>query len=370
MKNFFIKKNRQTIAGLSIIVAIAACGLFSLHDAYAQQSMSGGGYTLNGGLTVFTSELSGGGYTLGPTGDPVAGQSSGGGYALMPTPYSTDGGIAAPSTPGSGSGGSDGGGVSSGGATGGGYTYYPASSTNATSMPFYPNESAQGQNKGQNPAQNSGQGQSRPVFNPDRPSTGMEWIDDGDGVDLDFDGSPDIFASGTPGTPGLSGSNDGKDMPATSSAGSLIRTYDNDLTPLRAFVTALFILCICFAPIIRKKDESPASEGGVGSMHIYRVSRLPLAIFIDYLIALHRSKSDSDLNHPGMRNLSMEQGLQAFASEHGNGRTSGLVLLDAIIAPALTILCIAWSWPISWALGIVFIAFFAIRLLIGKKILD
>jgi hypothetical protein len=51
-------------------------------------TMSGGGYMLNGGVDVFTGESTGGGYTLNPQGDPIAGNgASGGGYSIQPTPY-------------------------------------------------------------------------------------------------------------------------------------------------------------------------------------------------------------------------------------------------------------------------------------------
>lgn len=64
--------------------------IIALHiNTASAETMSGGGYTLNGGLDVFSGQGSGGGYTLNPYGDPLSLGSTGGGYTLQATPYSS-----------------------------------------------------------------------------------------------------------------------------------------------------------------------------------------------------------------------------------------------------------------------------------------
>ncbi|MES2985983.1 MAG: hypothetical protein V4686_02565 [Patescibacteria group bacterium] len=64
------------------------------------ETMTGGGYTLNGGVDTTIGQGQGGTYTLSSNGDPLSTQnSSGGTYTLYPTPYST---AIVPVTPGSG----------------------------------------------------------------------------------------------------------------------------------------------------------------------------------------------------------------------------------------------------------------------------
>lgn len=64
--------------------------LFGLppHVVFAQTAMTGGGYTLQGSLTVFNQVPTQATYTLAPVGDAVASaQSTGASYSLLPSPF-------------------------------------------------------------------------------------------------------------------------------------------------------------------------------------------------------------------------------------------------------------------------------------------
>lgn len=339
-----------SMACASGLIALAAV-LLPLRHVSAQESMSGGGYTLNGGVTVFSSDMSGGGYTLGISGDPATGMSSGGDYSFMPTPYASDS-VTPPPAPAPAESGS--GTVSSGGGVTGGYTYYPQPGF-ATGTEYVPSES-----DGITGAATDVD-RSRPVFNPANPSTGLQWIDDGKGVDVDFDGKPDIYANRSPaqGSAGTSTQQHPVQSP-------LIKTYANDLMPMQIAVTVLFLICSLIAPVIRRKEIS----GMPNAVHPYRISRLPLAIFIDYLIIMHRMNGSEIMPHPEYRSERFERGGTMSTGGHSGSKVHACILLDAIIVPALLMMCIAWSWPISSVLSMAFIAVFAVRLFIGRRILD
>jgi hypothetical protein len=78
--------HKYSSAFLIILSIFFTTGISHLH---AQQSMNGGGYTLNGTVTVFTGTINGNGYSVGQSGDPVvSNNSSGGGFSVQPTAYS------------------------------------------------------------------------------------------------------------------------------------------------------------------------------------------------------------------------------------------------------------------------------------------
>jgi hypothetical protein len=322
----------KSIASPSMFFIILAASFFVYANAHAQGTMTGGGYTLNGGISVFNSELSGGGYSLTSTGDPIVSEGTGGGYTFAPTPFSgsstSSGGGDSGGSSGSGSGGA------SGGATGAGYTSYSTTSTGTWSWP---------------------------IFDTTTPTDGLEWIDNGRGVDTNFDGIPDAFASTTVGDNSGIGTTDtsqgefgqynnqNSNIPGnTSDKPSIIKKYDNDLGTVKVILVILFLACICFTRIIR-------SEHGV-----YRISRTPLAIFIDYIIVFHRTPSPTDLAHPRLRDFEMEGKVQ--------GRPTMFILLDTIIVPGLAILCMVLFWPISWILTLIPAVLLLVRLILGKKI--
>ncbi len=300
----------------------------------AQTSMSGGSYTLNGGVAVFEDDISGGGYTLNPLGDSTGESSSGGGYSLYPTPYSS-------STTGGGNGGSGNSGSVSAGSWTGGYTYYLVSTSTLPAGPEYLDTS-------NIPPK---------TFDPNQPSAGVVWIDRGVGVDLDFDGIPDIYGPGSmnqaTGTDIVGGENT---VNSSETSSPLIKIYDNDLGGLKTSLAILFAICMLFGKVARNGTD-------------YRISRMPVAILIDYFIIMHRSKEDERLDSVPVRDFAMENSINSLSSiDEKQSKIGILTLNDRVIAPGLTLICMVWSWPISWLLGLVFFGIFCIRLAIGTTI--
>lgn len=317
-----------------LCISICLCCVFLPKKASAQASMSGGGYTLNGGLTVFTGESSGAGYTLGPNGDPVAPNASGGGYTLEPTPYS-------PAQTNNGGGGS----VSSGGAGGGagvGYTYYPTSTaTSVGPYPEYP-DPGQGPGSGTKPGTKPGTvpgdtGTGFPTFDTNASSTGVQWIDTGTGIDTDFDGVPDI-----------GGTTDGK-APIGPDGKPLIKKYSNTLSTFESVIAILFIAGFLFARVIRKKE---------GELDVYIVSRIPFAIYIDMILALHRGQKLGETIFPD----------EVLMSRLNANHYSTLNLIDLILMPVITAFLVIIIWPISYILALVILALGIIRYYIGAHL--
>ncbi len=220
MSDIYTPRCFSIIRFLLLLFACIFC-LSIYDDASAQSMMTGGGYSLTGGVSVFSTDANGGGYSMTNTGDSVGTQSSAGGYSL----YTTSFGV--PVMTQSGSSGSEGT-VSSagGGTTGGGFT---ASFAQAG-------------------------GRSMPVFDSNRPVSGMSWIDPGTGVDTDFDGDPDAFAgmssgtgsrnaSGTMGSGTSTGGNGGQ-----SNGDFEIKTHDNGFGSAKtALLVVLIIGALLFA---------------------------------------------------------------------------------------------------------------------------
>lgn len=363
IKNLIIKHciHASNLALIWAVFFLSGIAMASFpQSAHAQASMSGGGYTLNGGLAVFDGDLSGGGYTLGALGDPSAAQSTGGDYSLMPTPFGNEDFVFTPP--------SAGGGSVAGANSGptGGYTLYPTSTASSVPYnPYYPwqLEPDSNPNSRQTPVMEIPKD---PTFDPSRPTTGVQWIDGGKGVDVDFDGVPDVFASTTfggeenPAIPGSAASNP-----------PLVKIYATDLSLLQAILAIFFMLCMWFARIIRAAPRADlAAPLSIGNLQTFRVSRIPLAIFLDYVIAFHKTKGSESVPHPLLRDFELENNAHLAAPDKNHTKASNLLLLDGVIVPALTVACVAWSWPISWVLSLVFVALLAIRFFIGKKILQ
>ncbi len=330
---------RIALIGAFFFLGVAAGG----RDAHAQASMSGGGYTLNGGLTVFSAELSGGGYSLGTNGDPIGVQASGGGYVMTPTPFGelTGNTYTVPGNSPSVSG-------FSAGPTGAGYTVLAAPGSAALPPLLYPqNDPMYGQ---ENPTGRVGlPDESRPVFDSGVSPTGVEWIDRGSGIDADLDGVPD--ASVDP---------------------QAIRRYHNDMTPLKVVLASLFVLCALFARVIRVAPGSPGSfctkPVSIGVLQTFRVSRIPAAILIDAIIVLHGAGDRAGRDIP-VRAPRIEKNAHLAPPGSHQAPASSFILMDSVIVPALTVACIAWAWPASWILGMSFVCAFFARLFLGKKIL-
>lgn len=311
-------------------LAVVFCIAFEIKSAAAQSSMSGGGYTLNGGVAVFEDDLSGGGYTLNPLGDSTGESSSAGSYSMYPTPYSSGG------TGGSG----NTGGVSAGSWTGG-YTYFPLSTSTLPNGPEYLDTN-------NIPPK---------TFDLNQPSAGVVWIDRGVGVDLDFDGIPDIYGPGSTnqatGTDIVGGENT---VNSSEKSSPLIKIYDNDLGGLKTGLAILFAICMLFGKVVRNGTD-------------YRISRMPVAIFIDYLVIMHRSTEGVRWGQVPIRDYVMENLINSLSSTDEKQSKIGILTLnDRVIAPGLTLICMVWSWPISWLLGLVFFGIFCIRLAIGTTI--
>ncbi len=297
------------------VVCVFACGVQSVS---AQASMSGGGYTLNGGVSVFDSSLSGGGYSLNPGGDSMSAAASGGGYVLSPTPFSP------------GSAGSDSGSSVSGNATGntGGYTYYP----NATGTYM----------------------QSRFLSDADSSQPGMLWIDQGKGVDTNLDGVADSYGPGSTGRDRYRG---GKASEGAADAISpMIKVYENDLGTFKNVLLVLFIICAALCRIIRSKNAA------------YYISRIPLAILIDYIIALHKGGEHNQLGSVPIRDIKAEESLHALSLKKIQSKSSVLTLFDLFIIPILAVFCMVWIWPISPVLAMILGIVVVWRLFLGKKL--
>lgn len=259
--NLYLYKKNNIVRHVALLVVFFFT-LIAGTDVYAQESMSGGGYTLNGGFTVFTGSEEGGGYTLNSSGDPISTNGSGGAYTIQPTPY----GVGAGSSGGVPT--SENNNPATGGQSTGGYTQ-----TNSTSAAPVKNE-------------NPGKVQTEiPVFYPTSNIPGVQWIDSGSGVDLDFDGDSDIYnETYVPGDThvGMVRPDGWQEFVYDvqhyfdDSVPSLLKIYSNNFSPIRDIPLIIFLLLALFVPVIKSTGR-------------YVVSRVPLAIALDYLIALHKS---------------------------------------------------------------------------------
>lgn len=312
----------------------------------AQESMSGGSYTMNGGITVFIGQGTGGSFTLNPSGDPITGSLSGGGYTLAPTPYSSD------SSSGSSEDSSSGG---SGGQSGAGYTSMISSSGTSSSSEatesgdFFDTYYGNYEN---GPTTNTiGKGRTGlPVFVPKSDLPGVEWIDTGLGVDSNFDGIADGYndiirkASSTLWSVGGTEAG-GKDADRGGQVGSFIKIYTSTISIEHLAILLFFLLLYLILPIIRGKNPRLVSLS-LGS------------IFIEYIVALHKGQNLSEIN---IQNHKRNVGGSA------EGYYGKIRWLDLIIIPAFFIFEIAYFLTISWAVTAVFIFLLFTRLYIGKN---
>ncbi len=332
IRHGFVRAMRRACVFVSCAIFFFSCLSAGTETVSAQSSMTGGGYTLNGGFSVFDSLASGAGYTLRSTGDGAIIDASGGGYVFGPTPFATMT---------QGAGGSAGGGGStpsgiSGGSYTGGYVY-------RAPIDGYPD--------------------GYPMFDTAISNGGMQWIDRGEGVDTDFDGIPDSYGPASSGsalrdrTRGTGERYGGGTSPDAET--SLVKTYHHDIGMTKVVLMMLFGFCALFSRIIRTKTGAE-----------YRISRIPGAILVDYAVLLHKGDPHDALGEVPIRDLKSEEALLVEASTHDRSAPSALALFDLLVVPLLAVFSIMWMSSISSILASIFGIVIVWRLWIGKKLLS
>lgn len=321
----------------------------------AQETLSGGSYSLNGGVTVFTEQGSGGIYVVNPSGDPIVGEGSGGLYTLYSTPYS------ASSTSSSGGSSSSG---SSGGTTGVGYTSTTSIIGQNNQIPIIPSEENQFEQEESLPPKNNFK-PSKPILTPGT-ITGVEWIDTGTGVDVDLDGKKDfwrdIFVPNPKDSPYASstynqGTIDKNDLSSEENQnkayekmlelGISFKKYISGLNTVEMVLLALLIVLYAFIPVIRLKNPR-------------LVSFAPIKLFFEYIICLHKGYK---------LNMVPVQNIKRNISGNSENYYFHIHILDAFILPICSLLLATYIFPMSWVLSILILSPILVRLYIGKRLL-
>ncbi len=336
---FFVTKCMSYLHRLSVLSAVVVTAIFFFtpsdisHVAYAQSSMSGGGYTLDGSLTVFTASASSttGGYTVANNGDPISAQHSTGGiYTISPTPFDIPKKPIEPVTPSTG--------VSPAGFTQiQGQVIPIVPHTNADLFDFDPKliqfqlEYA----KSNRPSE---------LFNTGL-NTGLEWSDTGDLINIDKNGA----ATGNSSNPNTQ----------TPEQPTYLKTkvYPT-ITVEQKKMVYLILLLLAFARLFKKKSESVIHRHREGfvqkDVDRYVVSRYPVMLMVDYLVSLHKNIPLSSAMHEA-RNVKATTGTLGF-------------FVGNILVTLICLCAIILTYQISLILSIVFSLIFAMRIFIWYKL--
>ncbi|MFM2383865.1 MAG: hypothetical protein RIQ72_437 [Candidatus Parcubacteria bacterium] len=318
-----------------LLLSIIFFGALSMvHIVYAQSTMSGGGYALDGSMTVFTTSANGttSGYSVANTGDPISTQNSTGGiYTLSPSPFDIP---PKPQVP-----------TSNIGMTSGGFTQiqgtvfasHPSGTTSISDFDIYKNRYLQGLTKHNRPSE---------LFNT-KLDTGLEWSDTGTLVQIDQNGSTAQAQSKSQLYPGDLSRNDNV----------RIREYQT-VTAEQKKMIYLALFLFAFARLFKKKKESVIHRHGDGfierDLHQYIVSRYPGTLFVDYIVVLHKNTPLSTVGH-GVRNVKDFTGILGF-------------FISNIVVTILSLCAIVLTYQVSFVLSLIFSLIFAIRVFIWYKL--
>ncbi len=317
-----LSKSFKNIAFTAIIVSIFVYSIFSsaIYTADAQESMSGGDYSLNGGVTVFSGQGAGGDFDLNSSGDPITGSASGGTYTFEPTPYNgdsiTSGGGSDPDPESSGLG---------EGPSGVGYISNSSSTRQGINSPLLEK----------------------------REITGVEWIYFGNGIDTNLDGVLDFDINNSEkNSQGQQNFDDSQSMSderkkELEDIGITFKKYGGSFSTIEWVFLILFLLLSFVVPVVRSKNPRIASFA-------------PLNIYIEYVVALHKGIS---LRSIYVSNTSRNIG--GLSDKY----LFNIHIIDSFILPISFILGAVYLWPLSWVLSILILSPILARLYVGKMLL-
>jgi hypothetical protein len=305
-----------------------------VHVVHAQSTMFGGGYTLDGSMTVFTTSANSttSGFAVANTGDPISTQNSiGGTYTLSPSPFDIPPRPQAP--------------ISNIGMTSGGFTqtqgtFLTSQDSGTTSIfdfDIHTSQYQQGLAKHNRPSE---------LFNT-KLDTGLEWSDTGTLVHIDQNGSTAQMQS----EPQLYS----EDLPRNDNV--RIREYQTFTAEQKKMVyLALFLFA--FARLFKKKKESVIHRHEDGfverDLHQYIVSRYPMMLFVDYIVALHKNAPLSSVVH-GVRNVKDFTGVLGF-------------FIGNIVVTLISLFALVLTYQVSLVLSLIFGLIFAMRIFIWYKL--
>lgn len=288
--------------------------------AYAQSAMSGGGYSLDGGITVFTAVSTGGGSAVANAGDPITiDHASGGSYTLSPSPFNIP---AIPSTP------------TSPQTPVSGYTQHTSqASSNIDTIDT--TDSAQG---------------NKTILNPKTLHVGTIWENIGSTTTSSSTSSLRQYP--------LSGAGTQNSENGTGISGELrYKTYVPLTTDQKKILVLAFVV-LAWTRVFKRKTESHMRKTNeMFTMHdvpVYATSKYPISIWIDGIIYLHQ-------------NISVK-GIPLF-SHHIKKITWIIgIIVGNIVLPCLAIGISIWAFDNNPIFTFIFSSIFVLRMIIWYRL--